>query len=97
MRKPDEETSHPAGEGVQRKYKFKNGYGASVVRLFIPTPYGLYGGSHGSESGLWELAVLGPDGDLCDDTPITDNAIGPLDDDAVDEILGKIEALPAKQ
>ncbi len=69
--------------GQQRLYDFKNGYGASVVRH----PY-----SYGNEKGLWELAVL-KSGDICYDTPITDDVIGCLSDDDVEEILNQIERL----
>jgi hypothetical protein len=48
--------------GVQAVWSFPNGYGASVVQH----PF-----SHGVE-----LGVLGPDGNLTYDTPITDDVIG---------------------
>lgn len=34
--KPIWKRSHPVGSGEQRVYKFKNGYGASVVRFLMP-------------------------------------------------------------
>jgi hypothetical protein len=74
---------------VQKLYKFTNGYGASVVK-----------GEHtyGGDEGLWELAVLAFDtnGDfsLCYTTPITSDVEGHLTDDAVEELLAKIDALP---
>jgi len=40
--------------GIQRVYRFSNGWGASVVRHSF---------SYGHERGLWELAVLKCDGD----------------------------------
>lgn len=53
---------HPSGRGgTQRRYKFPNGYGASIVT-------GVYTG--GAD---YELAVLGPDGRLTYDTPVTDD------------------------
>ncbi len=70
--------------GTQHRYKFANGYGASVVRNDI---------SYGHETGLWELAVLGRDGRLTYDTPITSDVIGHLTEDDVAKVLGKIEAL----
>jgi len=74
----------PAG-GEQAKYRFPNGYGASVIR-------GLY--TYGGVSGLWEIAVLGPDGDLDYSTPVTNDVIGYLSDDEVQGVLDQIEALP---
>jgi hypothetical protein len=74
---------------VQKLYKFANNYGASVVK-----------GEHtyGGDEGLWELAVVifNTDGDfnLCYTTPITSDVEGHLTDDAVEELLAKIEALP---
>jgi hypothetical protein len=74
---------------VQKLYRFKNNYGASVVK-----------GEHtyGGDEGLWELAVVHFDTsggfNLCYTTPITSDVEGHLDDDAVEELLAKIEALP---
>jgi hypothetical protein len=70
--------------GVQRKYKFANGYGASVVR---------HAYSYGGPSGMWELAVLGLDGDLTYDTPVTDDVVGWLTEADVDRLLGQVQAL----
>jgi hypothetical protein len=75
---------------VQKLYKFANNYGASVVK-----------GEHtyGGDEGLWELAVIVFDTsggfNLCYTTPITSDVEGHLDDDAVEELLAKVEALPA--
>jgi hypothetical protein len=74
---------------VQKVYKFANNYGASVVK-----------GEHtyGGNEGLWELAVVHFDTsggfNLCYTTPITQDVEGHLSDDAVEELLTKIEALP---
>lgn len=73
--------------GIQRVYKFQNGYGASVIK---------HDGSKGHEYDLWELAVLIFCDDyfeVCYDTEITDYVIGWLTEDMVDEILNKIEKL----
>ena len=43
--------------GIQKVYKFPNGYGASVIK---------HKGSYGYQKGLWELAVL-HNGKLCYD------------------------------
>ena len=91
MRDPLFERPHTAGMGgVQKIYRFPNGYGASVVRF----PY-----SYGYELGLWELAVIKFNGKGADaysltyETDITDDVIGHLSGDEVDEILSKIEGL----
>lgn len=90
MKTPDCERPHPTGEGVQKIYRFKNGYGASVIR----TPM-----SYGGTSRLWELAVIKfqsaniLDYRLCYTTPITDDVIGYLNGKEVDVLLTKIEGL----
>jgi hypothetical protein len=74
---------------VQKLYRFANNYGASVVK-----------GEHtyGGDEGLWELAVVvfdtGGGFNLDYTTPITQDVEGHLTDDAVEELLAKIEALP---
>ena len=87
MRKPRIEKIRD--DGIQRIYKFKNGFGASVVR-------NLY--SYGHEKGLWELAVIkfekGTENwSLVYDTPITQDVKGYLTGKEVDDILAKIEKL----
>ena len=70
--------------GVQARITFDNGYGASVVK----TPY-----SYGGKDGLYELAVLGTDGHLTYDTPVTSDVIGYLRDIDVTEVMEKIQQL----
>lgn len=80
--------------GVQKIYKFENGYGASVVRHM---------GSYGSDEGLWELGVMVEDPAdprvegmrLTYSTPITDDVIGRLEDDEIPPLLARIQDLPA--
>ena len=72
--------------GSQRIYRFSNGYGASVVR---------HEHSYGGGQGLFELAVLDSNDELCYDTPITNDVIGWLTHEQVDELLDKISKLPA--
>ena len=93
MREAITERQHPAGMGgVQKLFRFPNGYGASVVQF----PY-----SYGGESGLWELAVIrysGEDNDsfsLTYDTPITDDVLGYLSEQDVDALLEQVAALKA--
>jgi hypothetical protein len=77
--------SHPVHiEGVQARITFDNGYGASVVK----TPH-----SYGGDKGLYELAVLGTDGHLTYDTPITNDVIGYLRDIDVTDVMEKIQQL----
>ena len=91
---------YPCVDGwEQRLYKFKNGYGASVVR---------HCGSYGGRKGLWELAVLKDMGrdtkmyddvewlktyDICYDTPITNDVVGWLKNSEVLDTLVKIGEL----
>lgn len=70
--------------GVQARITFENGYGASVVK----TPY-----TYGGDKGLYELAVLGSDGHLTYDTPITNDVIGYLRPIDVTDVLAKIQQL----
>ena len=54
--------------GLQKRYQFPNGYGASVI---------CHMGSYGGHLGLWELAVE-LYGILVYDTVITDDVLGYL-------------------
>lgn len=92
------ERKHPIGEGVQIQYRFPNGYGASVIRfkINIASSESWVGGSYGSEDDLWELAVIKWDGDgyaLNYDTPITDDVLGHLTDEQVQDTLKQIMEL----
>lgn len=89
-------------DGVQRLYRFVNGYGASVIRHF---------GSYGGNDGLYELAVIIWDPKdnitlvetdrykritgwtICYSTAITNDVIGYLEEDQVNTILSFIEKL----
>jgi len=92
-------THHNDENGVQRLFKFKNGYGASVVR---------HKHSYGGSEGLWEIAVLKDMGrntqmyddvewlqnyDICYDTPITNDVLGWLNGREALKILMKIGEL----
>jgi len=70
--------------GIQRVYKFPNGYGASVIK---------HDGSYGGTKGYWELAVLSPAGEIDYTTPITDDVIGWLNDEEVILKLNEIKGL----
>lgn len=78
----------PLNGGTQKLYRFENGFGASVVQHDF---------SYGGDAGLWELAVIKFNGDswsLTYDTEITDDVIGRIDWDDVEELLSRIDALP---
>jgi len=74
--------------GVQKLYKFPNGFGASVVKHDF---------SYGGKNGLWELAVLDfsvdSEGELCYTSGITDDVIGHLAWKNVEEFLSEIKQL----
>ena len=75
--------------GVQKIYKFENGYGASVV-----CHDGSYGGPYDEfEKNLWEIAVLDHEGDMCYHTPITQDVIGHQNDEDVEKVLKEISEL----
>ena len=92
MRQATIERPHPAEfGGVQKLYRFANGYGASVVQ---------HQHSYGGDEGMWELAVIRyEDGSdkwrITYDTEITDDVLGYLSDSDVDDTLSRIEALPS--
>ena len=65
-------------------YKFQNGYGASVV--CNPTTYGY-------STGLFEVAVLDKNGNMCYDTSITDDVVGYLNFQGVADVLKYISEL----
>jgi len=71
--------------GERNIYMFSNHYGASVIRN---------GMSYGGDRGLWEVAVLDNNGNICYDTPITSDVIGYLTWEGVEKILKKISKLP---
>lgn len=78
----------PEKYGVQRsRIYFPNGYGASVITG--PSCYS-------SQDKPYELAVL-HNCSLCYTTPITDDVIGHLTAEEVDELLTRIAALPPKE
>ena len=79
------EMTDPFMNGKQARITFDNGYGASVVSHKF---------SYGGSEGLYELAVLGKDGDLTYDTPVTNDVLGYLTDKEVTEYMEDIQALP---
>lgn len=71
-------------KGFHKVYQFDNGYGASVVWNSF---------SYGGKDMLFEIAVLDKDGEICYDTPVSQDVIGWLDFAGVAEVLDKIKAL----
>jgi hypothetical protein len=69
---------------IRTRIIFDNGYGASVVR----GPY-TYGGSE----GLFELVVLDSNGDLCYDTPISNDVMGWLNPNDITRKFKEIQDL----
>ena len=76
---------NPMGEdfGIVSRTQFDNGYEASVVK----SDY-----TYGGKNGLYELAVF-KDGEICYDTPITDDVIGYLRPEVVTDVMAKIQQL----
>lgn len=83
------EKEHHSG-GIRKLYKFPNGYGASVIK----TPF-----SYGGFQDLWELAVVtniaddNSSFDLCYTTTITNDVLGYLSDEDVENVLKQIMEL----
>lgn len=76
--------SNPINGGIQYHFQAPNGYGASIVQHTF---------SYGHEQGLWELAVL-KDDKICYTTPITDDVLGNLSEEDVNNVLQQIADLP---
>jgi len=78
---------HPKGAvygGIISRIIFDNGYGATVVQ----GPH-----SYGGADGLYELAVVGKDDEICYDTPVTGDVEGYLSETQVTDLLIKIQQL----
>lgn len=75
---------HPSDvDDVHALITFDNGYGASIICASF---------SYGGKAGLYELAVT-KDGDLCYTTPITNDVLGWLNEQEVEQILTNIKNL----
>lgn len=70
--------------GVVSRLIFENGYGVSVVK----GPF-----SYGGDKGLYEVAILGKDGQLSYDTPIANDTIGSLTEEEVTDIMKRVQEL----
>ena len=70
--------------GKKARMSFDNGYGVSVVSHTY---------SYGGKKGLYEVAVLGSDGDLTYETPVTNDVIGYLSEKSVSEVMKQVQEL----
>ena len=92
---PISDKPHTSGTGLQKLYRFKNNYGASVVRFTSPIGGGY--GSYTDNENEWELAVIKfskknkGSFELKYDTGITDDVIGHLKKKEVEKILEQIK------
>ena len=80
--------SYQVHGGIQYFHFFPNGYGVSIVK---------HGFSYGSRQGLWEMAVLKGNEkshDITYDTPITNDVIGYLSDEEVNDYCKQVSELP---
>ena len=78
---------HPKGAvygGIISRIIFDNGYGATVVQ----GPH-----TYGGADGLYELAVVGKNDEICYDTPVTGDVEGYLSEAQVTDLLIKIQQL----
>lgn len=71
--------------GIQKLYRFENGYGASVVQNRY---------SYGGDQGLWEIAMISWEGDqfnlyYCEIT--NDDVLGYLPETSIDDVLERIK------
>ena len=99
---PFSEKPHKIEYGLHRLYAFEGSqYGASVV-CFVEdtTPTSTSLSSYGGDEDLWELKVIRFDGRPSDDnfkvvydTPITNDVIGWLNEEEVQEVLHQIAML----
>jgi hypothetical protein len=71
-------------KGVQCRMMFENGYGVSVVSHTY---------SYGGKDNLFEVAILGKDGNLTYDTPVTNDVIGYLGPDDVTDVMKQVQEL----
>jgi hypothetical protein len=70
--------------GKKCRIFFENGYGASIVS---------HNYSYGGRVGLYEIAVLDKDGHITYETSVTNDVIGHLSEQEVDDVLEQIQTL----
>ena len=78
---------HPSGlGGEQARIDFDNGYGLSVLRGGSGTWY--------TRDGTYEVAVM-KDGDVCYSTPITEDVLGYVSAEVVNDVIQRVMELEA--
>ena len=96
---PFEDQPHPHGIGFIKTYRFDNDYGASVIRFKLPG-YKSYA-SYTSNENEFELGVLKFDdsghGWLFYDSPLTNDVLGHLSKEEVEDALRKIKSWKKNQ
>ncbi len=70
--------------GKKARMMFENGYGVSVVSHTF---------SYGGKDGMYELAVLDSNGELTDNTSITNDVMGYLNSSDVTRIMEDVQKL----
>ena len=70
--------------GLSYVFVFDNGYGASVIKHKY---------SYGNENDLFELAILDKNGEITNDTYITNDVLGWLTNEEVIECFKQIQSL----
>ena len=75
---------HSSKTGIISRMMFENGYGVSVVQT--PTTYG-------GADGFYELAVIGKDGQITYESPITSDVEGYLNEIGITKLMEQIQKL----
>jgi len=75
---------HSSKTGIISRMMFENGYGVSVVQT--PTTYG-------GVDGFYELAVIGKDGQITYESPITSDVEGYLNEIGITKLMEQIQKL----
>jgi len=86
--------------GIQKIYRYPNGYGASIIRTATTIGGKPFTISYTSNENEWELAVIkfnsednDRDFEICYDTEITNDVMGHLTTKDVEKILRQIKKL----
>jgi hypothetical protein len=83
-----------------KEFKKKSIHGGTQYLAFFPNLYGVsivkHDYSYGNKDGLWEMAVIKGNEDkwkLTYETPVTDDVLGHLSEDEVNEYVDQVIAL----